>query len=116
MKINKLRYLCEVADKATWEFNSASEFENFYVDVLNYINENIEYKQEFIDILKDFMLDTFELVAFCMYELRWEEIKVEAEIQRDLNEDWRNKTCYIKIISAFRDDWNCRDMYQYYEG
>lgn len=53
----------------------------------------------------------WELISYCMYELRWPSVKRKAEQLRDEASDPRNRRVMELILESFDDNWEDRVLY-----
>lgn len=52
-----------------------------------------------------------ELVEYCVHVLRWAELKSKFEVLLLTTTDRRIQTALKRLLEAFEDDWNQRDIY-----
>lgn len=76
-----------------------------------------EYGEAFRVLIVSRQSIPWELVPFCMHELRWDEVKETIEerfaIARKEN-DWRATAVLSKYRDAFDDYWDSADLFAYY--
>jgi hypothetical protein len=91
--------------------------ENAMVTLLGFIKEHPESRQVFVSEFLESVSGTkgveLDVVAFCMHELRWPEV-LEAARTRNRNPHPRSMNLIARIIEAYDDDWDSRDLYAYY--
>lgn len=104
-----------------YDFEGGKFFENILISIIIFIKINHQNKEEIIDWLifniQNKKINNFEIIPFCMHELRWEEIKVvcESELKKStLNNDWNNIDFLTDILESYEDDWQDKDMYNYF--
>ena len=115
----EFRRLCEKAIIACDTLDSTDDFEPDFINVLIFIREHplmeSAFKQVFLDMLEYKDGVPYELLSFCMHELRWEEIKMGAE-QRLNNEDSpRVHSVMENIIDSFTEGWRSKITYPYFD-
>lgn len=91
-------------------------YESVLVDMLNFIKENLEYRSLFVRKFEEILLSKnipIECVAFCMRELKWDEIRKFAVDGFDMKKDPRS-AAYISLLSAYEENWQDEDLYFYY--
>jgi len=94
------------------------------LEVLNWLKAHPQCHKEFADVLLSTIseqadrLDVpWELLPFCMRELRWPEI--QAGLARALDEavrrnDWRAIPIFSSGLEAYEPEWNDADLFEYY--
>lgn len=95
--------------------------EPYLVHLLSTIKRHPDCRAEYVVAFNDLITGTtsvpWELVPFCMHELRWDEVRltIEASIAaaRSRN-DWRAIPIYAAYLDAFSEDWGSADLFQYY--
>lgn len=104
-----------------YDFEDGIFFENILISIISFIKIHHQYKTQIIDWLifniQNKQIPNFEIIPFCMHELRWEEIKVICEFELKnsiLNNDWNNINFLLNILESYRDDWQHKDMYSYF--
>lgn len=88
---------------------SAADHAPAYRAVLEFVQAHPEHKAEFSRAFSDTLADAekghWELTAFCMHTLRWEEIRREAErLIRESGEP-HVKSAAERVIAAYSDTW-----------
>ena len=115
-EFNKLVDTVEEKWKTTY---SAEEIEPSFLNVLNFVNQNLSSRdtlvQCFISLLHNPEWNgPVELIEFCMFELRWPEVKQAAEEIVKHTQDIRERDFLRTISYAYSDDWDGIDFYLYY--
>ena len=105
--MNKFYTLIAQAKKADDEM--IEDVDAYYDSVLNYILSHSGQRDEFakaiIEMMKDPNQMPYTLVQFCMYELRWNEVK-QAIVDWSKTEKSECVNLIIKkLLSSFEDDW-----------
>ena len=93
-----------------------STYESVLVEMLSFIKENLEYRSLFVQRFEEILLSRnipIECVAFCMRELKWDEVGKFAVDRFDMKSDPRS-VAYISLLSAYEDVWQDEDLYYYY--
>ena len=115
--MSEIRRLMEVANQQQDVGVSTVDFEDSFERVLDYIKRHPEVRETaealFIEAL-DWVLDPWELIAFCMHELRWQSVRDAVETRLALSRNQREKPILRSILEAFEDDWVDRVLYAYY--
>lgn len=117
--------LRQVLGEANRAMLNDEPLESYFLAVLQVIKSNIECRFDFARVLLSILRDSgpatleapWEVIPFCMHELRWPE--VEHEIEQRLREalarnDWRAVPVLTHCRDAFSDDWESADLYEYY--
>jgi hypothetical protein len=76
-----------------------------------------EYGAAFKALIESRASLPWELVPFCMHELRWDDVKAVIEeryAEARKQDDWRAIPVYSKYLDAFNDDWESADLFQYF--
>lgn len=115
----EFRRLCDKAIVASDTLDSTEDFEPDFINVLEFIREHpsieSDIKQVFIDMLgrKDGV--PYELLSFCMHELRWVEIKDAAEQRFNSESSPRVLAVMENIIDSFSEGWSSKITYPYFD-
>ncbi len=119
----RLVVLFQDAQSALTSGASTSDFEPAFVALLQFIKT---HSKECLELATDLFLNEvvagahdFELVSFCMHELRLHPVKEEAERQLQLSLAERPDlppptNVMLHIIASFSDDWDDVDLYEHY--
>ncbi len=103
-----------------WEKTySADELEPSLLDILNFVKQHSKSRNAlekcFIDLVhaigKSVKVDVLE---FCMYELRFPNVKRVVEETIRHSQDIRKQTALESILQAYSDDWDGVELYDYY--
>ena len=109
--------LFEAAMNACEKGASAADFEDAFVNLLRYITchpgSRAKAENLFIGAL-DFKVTPWEVIAFCMHELRWDRIRREIESRARKATDPRSQRVLGLMRESFEDRWDQREMYSYY--
>ena len=118
--IVELKRLCVVAEKACNAPVGTQQFELSFVKVLEFIkahNESTaEFKDFFVQMLNNESLGPWELIAFCMHDLRWPLILDEAQMKLTKSDDHRVQRIMSNVIDAYSESWGDLDIYSYYQN
>lgn len=115
--ISQFRLLCKQAEDAFGEELEIS-FESALLSVLDFVKQHPESRVHFADEFKRILYDKslpFELVAFCMRELQWPEIKEFAVARMNASADPRSEALR-SLVTAYDKNWPDSDLYEYYGG
>jgi hypothetical protein len=94
------------------------------LDVLNWLKGHPQCRKEFVEVLLSTISDQadrldvpWELLPFCMRELRWPEI--QAGLTRALDEavqrnDWRAIPIFTSGLEAYEPEWSDAALFDYY--
>ncbi|QEY74481.1 hypothetical protein [Pseudomonas denitrificans (nom. rej.)] len=99
-----------------YDEDGACTYESVLVEMLNFIKDNLEYRSIFVNKFEEILMSKntpIECVAFCMRELKWDEIRKFAVDGFDMKIDPRS-AAYISLLSAYEDSWQDEDLYFYY--
>ena len=114
--MDELRRLFERAIAECDQGESTVDFEGSFVALLDHIKQHREIRGQtealFLEALSA-SPTPWELISFCMHELRWQAVQDRAEALRAEANDPRAKRVFDLILEAFREDWDQRDMYSY---
>jgi hypothetical protein len=117
-KVDKFWSLCEDATKS-WEATpDTKKYEPSFLRILNFIKSNedfhSEFKKGFIQIIRNPDLAIWEIVMFCMRDLKWREVYEVAHFEHSVSNDIRTKDALEKIMEVFEDEWEDADLFEYY--
>ena len=76
--------------------------------------EKMQYLKEFEWMWSHPREVPFELIAFCMHQLKWQEFKAFIEHYRSealLKNDWRAESPTSTILKAYEEPWEDRDLF-----
>jgi hypothetical protein len=111
---------CLEAKEACEQMGSATEFEPYLLSVLTHVKAHpslkVNFRAAFIQMLSDPSKGPWELITFCMHELRWPEVEAAAHARLMSASDWRIKNVMADVIDAFSDKWGEAELYSYYSG
>lgn len=98
--------------------------ESSLIDLLEFIKEHVECRDGFVSVFaamvasgEDALIVPWEVLAFCMHELRWSEVLKIVESALDdamRRNDWRAINVLANYRDAFYDDWDAADLFKYY--
>lgn len=115
--VDELEALLRQAEEDITRLASCTLFEPALVRVLAFIKRHPEDWPSFQALFATRVAQgtiSWEIVEFCMAELRWTNVREVAEMRMEETDDFRIKDVMAKILAAYRDDWDGRDMYAYY--
>lgn len=113
--IKQFDMLCDVAMAAFGEELEIS-YEMSLLNILEFVKKYPDYKGDFIDrfeIILTSRNSPFEVVAFCMRELQWPEIKEFVILKMNPSEDPRSESLR-STLTAYDEFWPDADLYSYY--
>lgn len=113
--IKQFDILCDVAAAAFSEELEIS-YETSLLNILEFVKKNPEYKEDFIERFKLILMSggsPFEVVAFCMRELQWYEIKEFVISKMNPSENPRSEALR-STLTAYDEFWPDADLYRYY--
>ena len=109
------------------EKNYDESTESAYEELLDLIKNNISHydwiKEKIKETIREFknsrngrkIILSIDAIAFCMFELRWEEILDCAKIEHKEYFSKKMETTLIILINAFNDNWEQKIDYKRYE-
>lgn len=99
---------------------STSDYEELFVQVLSYVKKNghldREFRDAFVAMVGEPSRGPWELIAFCMHELRWPEVLERAREYSASSNDPRRIAVAAAIEASYSDDWDAAELYEYYQG
>lgn len=114
--IKQFDTLCDVAMAAFGEELEFS-YEKSLLDILEFVKKNPGHKEDFIGRFELILMSNnspFEVVAFCMRELQWPEIKEFVISKMNPSQEPRSEALR-SVLTAYDDFWPDADMYKYYD-
>ena len=115
--IREFDKLCDVAIAAFGEELDIS-YEMSLLNILKFVKKYPDYKEGFLDKFKMILTSggaPFEVVAFCMRDLQWPEIKEFVISKMNPSEDPRSEALR-STLTAYDEFWPDADLYSYYSG
>lgn len=97
----------------------AAKYDVCFSKILRFIKDNPSLRTSietfFCDIVEKGPVIPYELIAFCMHELRWSNVRrlAEERIRREPTKPNLHQLM-SQIIDAYNDDWVGRLFYAYY--
>ncbi|VVO34884.1 hypothetical protein [Pseudomonas fluorescens] len=113
--IKEFDKLCDMAIAAFGEELDIS-YEMSLLKILEFVKKHPGYKENFIDRFKLILMSgesPFEVVAFCMRELQWPEIKKFVISKMNPSEDPRSEALR-STLTVYDELWPDADLYSYY--
>ena len=93
------------------------DMEQRFIALLEYLKQHPELRQaaeaRFIAGLDGDLC--WELISFCMHSLRYDAVREACNQQLHAADDPRDWSFLNSIIDSFGDDWEDRDLYDYYD-
>jgi len=103
------------------EHPSTPDFEPQLLKVLQFVKASPEARRElgqaFVEMVTDLERGAWEIIQFCMRELRWPEVRQALQREFDtakLKNDWRRIAVLRDILDVYEPDWRDADLYAYY--
>lgn len=119
--IQNLEQLINEGSSVLLQTNDCKKAEPIFIKILNLIKGHINYRFEFSRILLNILKSgngSWEIVQFCMRELKWPEIKIyaqeEIKLQMCGEQDWRVISIMDNILAVYQTTWDDSDLYDYY--
>ncbi|MBV6752263.1 hypothetical protein KV580_18260 [Pseudomonas chlororaphis] len=115
--INEFDMLCDAAMAAFGEELDIS-YEKSLLKILEFIKNNLEYKEDFMCGFEGILMSghsSFEVVAFCMRELQWPEIKDFVVSKMNPSQNPRSEALR-GVLTAYDEFWPDADLYKYYDA
>ena len=115
----KLGQLFERARTACEQGISTRDFEPILTELLDYILEHPScHKQARTLLIRAVSAPDvcWELVAFCLHELRWEDVAQEARTIIFSSPAPSTKAAQLHILAAMNDNWDGRDLFVRFSG
>jgi len=116
--IEEFKQLSRAAKDACEKFGTATDCEPYFLSTLKYVkmhpDEWPEFKHLFVSMAIDPAVGPWELIAFCMRELRWPEVLEVVQFQLRVSQDFRVKEVMAKIAAVYANEWEDGDLYHYY--
>lgn len=113
--------LYDDALSATQRYDDASLYEPYFVAVLSFIKKHPDLIQNIkatvCNVVEKGNVLPYELIAFCMHELRWPEVLDSANkrIQAEDRNPHARRLAEL-IVEAYDPMWDCRVLYSYYSA
>lgn len=115
--IKEFDELCDIAIAAFGEELDIT-YERSLINILGFVKKHPGCKEYFINRFKLILVSRgapFEVVAFCMRELQWPEIKEFVISNMNPSEDPRSEALQ-STLTAYDERWPDADLYSYYGG
>lgn len=104
----QIEALLAIANRACRDGAVTRGFEPIFVAALDFLQHHpachAHARHLFITGLEEASLE-WELIAYCMHELQWPEVRTRAVELMAVARDWRARSLYSHIVQAFEDDW-----------
>ncbi len=104
-----------------WEWGGipdTNRYETAFIAVLNHVKANIEQRDTFIGLFIEALdnpsLMGWEIVMFCMRELKWKEVYDEVYTRCMQEPNWTIKRRMEQILEVYEDNWEDADLFRYY--
>lgn len=122
--VDDLRYRLAAIEQLAEQTYGTNEIEHLLVDLLRFLESHPESRHDFEEVMRTFLLrnsaGAYETIGFTMRTLRWAAMEQCVSEVRDHAQDlsaaraemWRSN--YDRLLSAFADEWDDSDLYDYY--
>ncbi|MFJ2479611.1 hypothetical protein ACIOWE_04975 [Pseudomonas sp. NPDC087598] len=93
-------------------------YEMSMVRILEFVKSSIERRELFVSRFEEVLMSNnspFEVVAFCMRELQWPEIKEFVVSKMNPSQDPRSEALR-GVLTAYDEVWPDADLYRYYDA
>lgn len=116
--INHFWKLCQEATIVWNKSADTKHYEPYFLKVLTHVKSNENYKEEFkncfIEIVRNIDLAAWEIVLFCMRELQWKEVYDVVNEQIGISKTIGVKAIMESILQVFDEKWEDSDLFEYY--
>jgi hypothetical protein len=116
--VDKFQKLCHAANDACTTLGTATDCEPYFLATLNFVKMNpqhsADFKRLFVTMVRDPEAGPWELIAFCMRELKWPEVLTAVQQELESSKDFRVKTVMSKIAAVYAPEWGDGSVYSYY--
>ena len=114
---NQFYNACQKIEKLENNYDDSTEFS--YEELLNLIKNNMNHydwiKEKIKETIREFknarngrqIILSIDAIAYCMFELRWEEILDCAKKEHEEYFSKKMETTLIRLINAFDDNQVC---------
>lgn len=116
---NVLQQLWNEAVAALTSAVSLTEAEPEMLRLLQCIKAHPEQRLFVVRLFVESLSDRgcpWEMVQFCMYDLRWSEVRAYVEGKRLEARDIDEASFWLKMLKAFDDDWEDAEFFQAYRN
>ncbi|MBK7861607.1 MAG: hypothetical protein IPJ65_23925 [Archangiaceae bacterium] len=112
--IDRIKALARRAEVSLRSLPDFPSVEPLFDEVLG-IMEQSTLRNEFSELLINMSQASefpIELIEYCAHALRWTELESGFKKLRDETKDRRLREAVDRILGAFEDDWDLRDIYK----
>lgn len=106
----QLQALITAARLAYAEEPDPIAMEHHYEKILDFIVLHSSDQEDFINVFVEMVEnpkeESISLIEYCMHELRWEDVRLAAQGQREVVERSLAKRWMENIIKSFTDQWH----------
>lgn len=110
--------LCSLANREYENTYSPNDIEHLLLEILVLVRTNSLYidtwEECFQDLVNDGLKGPYEILIFCMRELRWDTVKNMLENRIQNTNDHRIISVMNQVLEVYNDEWNDSDLYHYY--
>jgi hypothetical protein len=115
--MSRLSFLLRAAEEAANQIDIRA-YESDLAAVLDYIQLNIEHRAEIsstiVASIESPRPNAFEVIEYCMHELKWAEVQSAAISFLDSSPDERTRYAVNRLLEAFSEDWDAKAAYARY--
>ncbi len=119
IEIKEKFWLLVSSANEAWERNDDPRaYESTYLEILNFVKLYPEFKSVFIELFIEIAADhqkgIWEIVAFCMRELKWKGVKDGLLDLKNKCKDHRSVAIYESTLNVYSEDWEDADIWSVY--
>lgn len=114
--LNEFDMLCDIA-MAAFDEELDISYEMSMVNILEFVKSNLEQRALLVSRFEDILMSNdspFEVVAFCMRELQWPELKEFVISKMNPLQNPRSEALR-GVLTAYDEVWPDADLYRYYD-
>lgn len=114
----ELKKQCQDAKEASDKYHSSSLYEPYLIKILFYIKAHKPYKMEFVNFFQDSIENPgsifWEIIMYCMRDLKWDEVKSTVLKKMDQEIDPRQRSILHSILGVYEENWEDSDLWVFY--
>lgn len=115
----KVLTLAQRAEQLLTERPHFPRAEPIYEQILRLVEEEPQHRGALCEVLNDLLARSagpIELVEYVAHALRWPELKLAIQRLLAETQDQRQREALDRLLTAFNDDWDQRDIYRRWTG
>ena len=97
-----------------------NELEDLLLDLLEFVKNHPEERDNlvegFLQLVDQRDKGPFEILVFCMRELRWTAVRDRVAAKIRGSDDPRVGNALGKVLAVYEDEWPDADLYDYYRA